>query len=215
VTVKDHCRDLERLLAHLGIGQAIFAGWSMGTQVNFEYYRTHAEQFVGLVLLNGTAGKPFDTALGIPGSKQIIHAGLEVMRRFPTLISASTSAASQWSQLIPVLQALGLVGRTLDTSIFAELAGAFVKLDFEVYAATLKALGDHDAYDVVPAVRCPALIITGDRDVMTPVSTARRIQAQIPGTDLVVMPGATHYAAVEFPTEVIGALEAFLRRVGY
>jgi pimeloyl-ACP methyl ester carboxylesterase len=123
--------------------------------------------------------------------------------------------ATQWTQLIPVLQALGLVGRTLDTSVFTELAGAFVQLDFEAYAATLRALGEHDAYDVVPRVTCPTLIITGDHDVMTPVQTARRIQAQIPGCELVVIPGATHYAAVEFPTEVIGALEAFLRRVGY
>jgi pimeloyl-ACP methyl ester carboxylesterase len=215
VTVADQCRDLEALLGRLGIDRAIFAGWSMGTQVNFEFYRTHAEQFAGLVLLNGTAGKPFDTALGIPGSKRIILAGLEVMRRFPTLISASTSVATQWSKLIPVLQSLGLVGRTLDTEIFAELASSFVGLDFEVYAATLKALGEHDAFDVVPTVRCPTLVITGDRDVMTPVSTAQRIQSQIPGTDLVVIPGATHYAAVEFPTEVIGALEAFLRRIDY
>lgn len=215
VTVQSHCRDLELLLEREGVREAVFMGWSMGTQVNFEFHRSHSALMKGLILLNGTCGAPFDTALGIPGSKQIILAGLELMRRFPALISKGSSLATSWSQLVPVLQQLGLVGQTLDLEIFGALAGEFVKLDFEVYSATLRALGDHDACDVLSTIRCPALVITGDRDVMTPVSTARRIREQIAQCDLVVIPGATHYAAVEFPEEVVGAIEAFLRRIDY
>ncbi|MDY0004192.1 MAG: alpha/beta hydrolase [Polyangia bacterium] len=215
LTVPNHCRDLEALLEREGIGEAVFMGWSMGTQVNFEFHRAHGSMMKGLILLNGTCGAPFDTALGIPGSKKIILAGLELMRRFPSLISKGTSLATGWSQLVPVLQQLGLVGQTLDLEVFGDLAGEFVKLDFEVYSATLRALGDHDACDVLSQVRCPTLLITGDRDVMTPVSTARHIKEQIADCELVVIPGATHYAAVEFPEEVVGAIEAFLRRIGY
>lgn len=215
VTVAGHCRDLEKLLEREGVEEAVFMGWSMGTQVNFEFYRSHGARMKGLILLNGTCGAPFDTALGIPGSKRIILAGLELMRRFPTLIAKSTSLATGWSQLVPVLQQLGLVGQTLDLEVFGDLAGEFVKLDFEVYSATLRALGDHDACDVLSSIRCPTLVITGDRDVMTPVSTARHIRERIADSELVVIPGATHYAAVEFPEEVVGALEAFLSRIGY
>ncbi len=215
VTVPNHARDLAALLEHFEVGEAVFAGWSMGTQVNFEFYRDHGDRYRGLILLNGTCGTPFDTALGIPGSKRIILAGLELMRRFPTLISKGTSLATSWKQLIPVLQQLGLVGQTLDVDVFGSLAGEFVKLDFELYAATLQALGDHDACDVLGQVRCPALVLTGDRDIMTPVSTARHIKEQINECELVVIPGATHYAAVEFPDDVVGAIEGYLRRIDY
>lgn len=215
VTVPNHCRDLERLLEHEGVDEAVFMGWSMGTQVNFEFHRVHGDRMRGLILLNGTCGKPFDTALGIPGSKKIILAGLEIMRRFPALISKGTSLATGWSQLVPVLQQLGLVGQTLDLEVFGDLAGEFVKLDFELYSATLRALGDHDACDVLSSIRCPTLVITGDRDVMTPVSTARHLRERIADCELVVIPGATHYAAVEFPGEVVGAVESFLGRIGY
>ena len=215
VTVPNHCRDLEALLAKEGVSEAVFVGWSMGTQVNFEFYRTHPEMFKGLVLLNGTCGTPFDTALGIPGSKRLIMAGLELMRRYPSFISKSTSLATSWPQLIPVLQQLGLVGQTLDLEIFAELAGDFGKLDFELYAETLRALGDHNACDVVARVACPGLIITGDKDVMTPVKTARRIQLEMKSCELIVIPGATHYAAVEFPKEVVDAMQRYLRAINY
>ncbi len=215
VTVPGHCRDLDALLEHLGIDDAVFAGWSMGTQVNFEFYRNHRHRFCGLILLNGTCGSPFDTALGIPGSKRIILAGLELMRRFPGLVSKGSSVATSWRQLIPVMQQLGLVGQTLDLDIFSTLAQEFVGLDFELYAATLQALGEHDACDVVSSVSCASLVITGDRDIMTPVSTARHIREQIEDCELVVIPGATHYAAVEFPDEVVGAIEGYLRRIDY
>ncbi|MFH2006338.1 MAG: alpha/beta hydrolase [bacterium] len=215
VTVPNHCRDLELLLQRESISEAVFIGWSMGTQVNFEFYRLHPEMFKGLVLLNGTCGTPFDTALGIPGSKQIILAGLELMRRYPSIISKGSTLATSWPKLIPVLQQLGLVGKTLDMEVFTELAGDFVRLDFETYAETLKALGEHDACDVVDRVTCPSLIITGDRDIMTPVKTAEHIRGRIPDCDLKVIKGATHYAAVEFPDQVIQAIEEFLRRADY
>lgn len=215
LAVPMQCRDLEALLAREGVEDAVFLGWSMGTQVNFEFHRQNGARFRGLILLNGTCGAPFDTALGIPGSKRIIMAGLEIMRRFPALISKGTSLATGWPQLIPVLQQLGLVGQTLDLEVFSALAAEFVKLDFEVYSATLRALGEHDACDVLPSIRCPTLVITGDRDVMTPVSTARHIREQIADCDLVLIPGATHYAAVEYPQEVVSSIEAFLRRIEY
>ncbi len=215
VTVRDHCRDLEALLEHESISEAVFMGWSMGTQVCFEFHREHAQMMKGLILINGTCGTPFDTALGIPGSKRIIMAGLELMRRFPDLVSRGSGLATSWSQLIPILQQLGLVGRTLDMDVFTELAGDFVGLDFETYAETLRRLGEHDACDQVDRVRCPGLVITGDRDVMTPVSTARHIQRRMSDCTLTIIENATHYALVEFPDQVISAVETFLRRVEY
>ncbi len=215
VTVPNHCKDLAALLERESITEAVFMGWSMGTQVNFEFHRDHAHMMKGLVLLNGTCGTPFDTALGIPGSKRLILAGLELMRRFPDLVSKGSGLATSWPALIPIMQQLGFVGRTLDMDVFSELADDFVGLDFETYAETLKALGDHDACDQVTRVQCPALVITGDRDIMTPVSTARHIQGRMKDCTMVVIEDATHYATVEFPDQVIASLEEFLLRAEY
>ena len=89
------------------------------------------------------------------------------------------------------------------------------QLDFETYARILSALGDHDACDEVDRIRCPGLVITGDKDIMTPVKTAQRIRSRMRDCDLIVIEGATHYAAVEFPERVIEGVEEFLRRIDY
>ncbi len=107
------------------------------------------------------------------------------------------------------------MGRTLDMDVFSDLAGSFVELDFETYAETLRCLGEHDACDQVDQVQCPGLVITGDRDIMTPVSTARHIQSRMKDCSMVVIESATHYAAVEFPQRVISSVEEFLQRVDY
>jgi len=107
------------------------------------------------------------------------------------------------------------VGKTLDRSIFDELTSEFARLDFRLYAKTLAALGRHDATDVLSHVSCPTLIVTGDRDVMTPSATARRICDAIEDCRFRLLPGASHYAAVEFPDQVCGSIEEFLKEIGY
>ena len=41
LSIASHCRDLSALLDHEQIGEAVFLGWSMGVQVNFEFFRNH------------------------------------------------------------------------------------------------------------------------------------------------------------------------------
>jgi pimeloyl-ACP methyl ester carboxylesterase len=115
--------------------------------------------------------------------------------------------------LVPALQTVGLVGDSLDMEIFHELAAEFSKLDFHLYAKTLDALGRHDAKDVLETVRCPVLIITGDRDAMTPVATAREMASTLDDAQLHIIERASHYAAVEHPEVVGGLVEAFLERL--
>ncbi|MCD6499607.1 MAG: alpha/beta hydrolase [Deltaproteobacteria bacterium] len=215
VGVATHCSDLERLLEIEGVERAVFLGWSMGTQVNLEFYRTHADRFAGLVFLNGTSGRPFQTAFGVQLMDRVIPMLLKVMDAAAPAVSAATKRLTQLPALVPLLQTLGLVGKSLDRSIFDELASEFARLDFRLYAKTLAALGQHDATDVLSEVSCPTLVVTGDRDVMTPSATARRICDRIADCRFRLISGASHYAAVEFPAQVSGAIEDFLVEIGY
>jgi pimeloyl-ACP methyl ester carboxylesterase len=67
--------------------------------------------------------------------------------------------------------------------------------------------GVHDQLDKIQA---PTLIIVGDQDVATAPAKAERIHARIPGSKLVVIPGAGHTSSVEEPEAVNAAIEQFL-----
>ncbi len=53
-------------------------------------------------------------------------------------------------------------------------------------------------------------MIVGADDALTPPDEARRMQEAIPGSQLVVIPGAGHIANMEQPEDFSRALDAFL-----
>ena len=73
---------------------------------------------------------------------------------------------------------------------------------------------EHDAHDVLPTITVPTLIVAGDRDQLTPVALAERMQREIPNSELVVFPGHSHLVQVEKPAEVHAAIDAFLAAHG-
>jgi pimeloyl-ACP methyl ester carboxylesterase len=199
--------DLQAILDALGWRRAILIGWSMGVQVNFEAWRRFPERIAALGIINGVKGRPFDTALGSRLLRHVIPAIISQMRRHAQLVGRLSSSATSWQGLLPIMIKLGLIGTTIDLELFAEFAKTFATLDFDLYGATLAALGKHDASDVVPTVTVPVRIVTGDRDTLTPIETARALKKALPRARLRVLPGGTHYTPVEFPNEVCEELE--------
>jgi 3-oxoadipate enol-lactonase len=65
-------------------------------------------------------------------------------------------------------------------------------------------------YDQIDQIKVPTLIIVGDQDVATKPAKAERMHARIPGSKLVVIPGAGHTSSVEEPAAVNAAIEQFL-----
>lgn len=208
-------KDLELILKAEGITKALFMGWSMGVQFNFEYYRHHADQFVGLVVLNGVPGLPFKTALGLPVLSSLIPVVVALVKHSAPVVSTGSQLATRWSGLIPLLQAAGMVARTLDVDVFHDLAREYASLDFEAYGETMRYLGEHDASDLIHRLDVPALVITGSNDLFTPIETAREMASTLPDADLVVVEGGTHYTAVEFPREVNEHLRDFIKKLDY
>ncbi len=212
LSIPFQCKDLERLLEVEEVEDAVFMGWSMGTQVCLEFYRAHSSMFKGMVLLNGTHGRPFDTVMGTRLLKDVIPKLIALMDVAAPLVNMVVGAAGRFPLLVPALQSAGLVGETLDMDIFRELVGEFAKLDFHLYAETLNELGNHDAKDVLEIVDCPVLVISGDRDLMTPVEKAMETARMLNNSELHIIPKASHYAAVEYPDAVNALVEAFLEK---
>ncbi|OLR93550.1 alpha/beta fold hydrolase [Actinokineospora bangkokensis] len=56
----------------------------------------------------------------------------------------------------------------------------------------LKASNNHDAWDVLPDIAAPTLVLHGSDDLMAPVANARLLAERIPGAVAHVFPGARH-----------------------
>lgn len=61
----------------------------------------------------------------------------------------------------------------------------------------------------LPQIRCPTLIVWGERDRLVPLADAYEFRRLIPQAELVVFPGAGHVAMLEEPDRFNAALTAF------
>ena len=68
-------------------------------------------------------------------------------------------------------------------------------------------------HDRLGEIGCPTLVVVGDQDVATVPAKAERIHAGIPGSRLVVIPGAGHSSSIEEPEAVTATLRDFLESV--
>ena len=79
------------------------------------------------------------------------------------------------------------------------------------YAGCCHALPKINVTARLKEIKCPILVIVGADDPGTPVSMAKEIHDNAPGSKLVVLPQAAHLANLEQPAGFTRALENFLK----
>jgi pimeloyl-ACP methyl ester carboxylesterase len=213
LSIPTHCLDLAALLEHEGVSEAVFVGWSMGVQVNFEFFRHHRKQMRALVAINGTYGTPFRSAMASRLARYLIPPLLTAMKARAKVVGRLTHRVVGWDGLVPLMIRAGLAGRDIDQQAMRDCAEDFKTLDFAVYSDLLRACGHHDARDVLPMIDIPVLIMTGDKDLMTPVFTARQMNRKIAGSRLIVLEGGSHYTPIEFAREIGDEVRVFVNAI--
>ena len=212
-TIAHQVDDLMCILEAERVDGFVIAGWSMGVQVAFETIKRHRERVRGLFAINGTYGRAFRTVMGSRLVGQTIPMLLRLVRAQATLVGRATKVVAGSDALINAMKRVGLVSQTIDLGIFRAVAAGFQHVDWVIYSRLLERLNEHDCEDVLGSVDVPVTIVTGDRDLMTPPSTAEHIHRAIPGSRLVVIKGGTHYTPVEYPALVADELGRLLDRV--
>jgi len=71
------------------------------------------------------------------------------------------------------------------------------------------ALAAHDYASAVATVKCPVLFMAGEKDGATPVAM-RKLNAKLPGSRFVEIPGAGHISNMDRPAEFTRAIRDFL-----
>jgi pimeloyl-ACP methyl ester carboxylesterase len=76
--------------------------------------------------------------------------------------------------------------------------------------AHLRASGRHDAWDLLPSITAPTLVLHGTDDRMVPTANAALIAERIPGAELHLHDGGRHGFFEEFATEITPLVRGFL-----
>ncbi|CAN7378607.1 alpha/beta fold hydrolase [Knoellia sp. LjRoot47] len=186
---------LAAVVTDLGLGPAHLAGLSWGGTVVLECWRRHPDLVATLILMDTYAGwsgsLPADeVARRVEGVRQMVEAGGEDFD--PTLPGLFGSDPSD--EVVALMEEMA-----------AEVRPETLALELGIMAAT-------DLGDVLPRVDVPTLLVWGELDARSTLEVARRFEADIVGSELVVIEGAGHLSNLEQPDLVNAAIRDFCRR---
>lgn len=194
---------------------SVVVGLSFGVQVSLEIWRRSPQCARALVLICGTAGRPLEHVSGIDRTRKILARLVRAMARpalaRPLLAFLATSAGTRLAREVTYLSG-GAHRQACPPTVLEGLFAHVAALDPALMGALMAGYLEHDAWDVLPTIDVPTLIIAGDKDQLTPVPTAERMHRAIPGSELVVFSGHSHLVQVEKPREVHAAIDDFLSR---
>ena len=75
-----------------------------------------------------------------------------------------------------------------------------------------QASSGHDAWDLLPTIRNPTLVIHGSEDQLNPTANAYLLAEHIPGAELYMIEGGRHFYPQEFREEAGRVVREFLAR---
>lgn len=214
VGVAQFADDAAAVWRAAALGPSVVVGLSFGVQVALEVWRRHPAAVRALVLICGTPGHPLDRISSSSALRQAVSAALRQFGQRRALAAPLLGLLRNRLGVRVVRELAYLSGGAHRASCPPEvLEGLFAhvaQLEPELIGNVVAAYLEHSAQDVLPSITVPTLILAGDRDQLTPVSTAQRMQRAIAGSKLVVFPGHTHLVQVEAPGAVHAAIEQFL-----
>jgi pimeloyl-ACP methyl ester carboxylesterase len=215
VDIPRMARDLGAVVAALGLEKPLFMGHSMGTQVLLERCRQAPEEPGGVISVLGTAGYPLDTFGGLAASRQIFDFVFGLNDAFPRTMDLVVRSAVALPIAFGFAKRAGLVdGSRLSRHDLREYLHHLADMGAPLFLRCVEALGEHTAWDVLPRVACPALVVAGEFDGFTPPDLARKLHEGLPDSRWLFLEGASHAGIVEQPERINEAVSEFLVELG-
>jgi pimeloyl-ACP methyl ester carboxylesterase len=207
------CDDLEALLDHLRLPHVVLFGHSMGVQVALEFHRRHAHRILALGLFCGSYGNPLDTLHDDNTIKAFFPAARWTVEHFPKPVSAVLRNLLPTELALQFALTFELNRKLLKRDDLIPYFDHLAQMDPRVFMRTLGSLAEHSAWDHLPHVNVPTLVVGGERDRFTPLWLSRRMAEAIPGATFVTLPGGSHTGPLEQPEATARAAQNLLARL--
>ncbi len=203
--------DLARVLDAAGVQKALVFGHSMGVQVSLEFHRRHPDRVLGLVLLCGSYGFPLDTVHDDTLLRRVFPLVRILVELLPRPITWLNRIAMKAELTLQLALSLELNRELMQRNDLIPYFDHLARMDPTVFIRTLESLAEHTAWDHLPHIEVPTLIVGGERDRFTPVWLSRRMADAIRDSEFMIVPRGSHTAPLEQPQLVGERIDRFLR----
>ena len=201
-TIPDMADDANNLLGALGIESARVYGVSMGGMIAQELALRHPEKVTKLVLGCTTTGGP----AAVPPSDEVIQPLLTAMK------SMTTDPERAIDMLLTVVHPPDFVMAHPEIKQMMMLGmSAIPPTPPEVIDRTAEGIQNFDSYDRLPQIKCPVLIVHGEKDILIQPRNAEILKSRLPQAELFMVPNAGHNFFAEDPMRIHQRIVEFLK----
>ena len=198
-TMEQMAGDVAGLLEAIGVGTpVVLAGLSMGGYVALSFCRQYGHRLRGLILCDTRAAP--DTPEAAAGRRET---AARVLRE---------GTAPLADAMLPRLLAPSTLQNRPD--LVEALRRAILRADPQAIAAASLGMAERpDATPLLSAIACPALVVVGQQDAISPVPEMSKLAEAMPRAQLAVIRDAGHMSPMENPAEVNRAMVSFLEEI--
>lgn len=201
-TMQMFAQDVSELLEALSVEAANVFGVSMGGMIAQEFAISYPEKVLNLILGCTTCG---GSHLVMPDAEVV--AFLLDEERLKRL--TPEEAAREMFALTCTQEFISNNPDVVEGYITATVKHAAPMYSLKRQSDALLA---HDAYDRLPQIKAPTLVIAGSADRIMPVENSRILASRIPNADLVILENVGHGFFYQAANEANKAIIDFLAR---
>ena len=197
-TMEEMAEDVAALLDELQLARVVLGGLSMGGYVALAFYRLFHTRVGALILADTRPQADTDEARRTreETAKRSLREGMQPIAdaMLPKLLAPQTHDERP-----------EIVARVRDMILNTDARGA---------ASALRGMAvRRDQTALLREIDCPALVVVGSLDAITPPADAELLKREIRDSRLEIIEGAGHVSNLERPAEFNSALKKFLREL--
>ncbi|MCM2280536.1 MAG: alpha/beta hydrolase [Bdellovibrionaceae bacterium] len=216
LTLDALCLDIKGLADHLEIRHASFWGHSLGVQILLRLYDMHPELVSNFVFINGFASNPIQGMFGTNAVSTLFELMKEGHKMWPEVFAFLWRKGVENPLSIPLSALAGGFNLNLtslkDIEVYARGVAA---MDLSIFLTLFEEMMNYDATPVLDRIQVPTLIISGNKDGVTPTHHQDLMHDLIRGSQILKVPYGSHCTQLDLPEFVNLRIDRFLDELHY
>lgn len=190
-SIQDYARCVAKFVDVSGLSRAVFIGFGMGGAIALTLAHDYPDRVAGICLIS--------TGAILPVPSSIIE-----------------NAGNQSSLLLAIksLQEMSM-GPHISPNLNDETIKRLTETRQPLFLGDLLACDRFNMVGCLEDIRCPALVVCGTADRLTPIRFSETLSSQIPGAALQTFEGTGHMLIHEQPARMAKLISVFLATIPY
>ncbi len=206
-------KDLAGIMDTLNVKSGHVISHSMGVNIALEFAKIFPTKVESLTLISGTIVPPQD----IMFDTNLVDVFSPLLKELTAKFPEAFETIWKTSYLNPLARFLVFDGGFNTKVVSSDFVELYMKkiseLPKELFFHLLERMKEHDIISYLETIKCPTLVVGGDKDKVIPNYLQQILHKKIKKSELYIVKDGSHVPQVDFPYLINKRVERFLKNI--